>query len=176
MIDVPNYGTIPEAYEKAKPDFVEIGSQIDACLRKHFRRESVVIRVLGSDEHPAKTVDELIRAIKIIGHDRYGRRRDGNPIEGVDNGEIDFFGLPLTVTKTGAYFRWLLESFFYWPIISRGRPVRIEIAIIYDPEKLSVVEYRQAGRAHELKLDGFVFKDPLRKPAAIRGIVKIKLS
>jgi hypothetical protein len=164
---------IPKVYEENKPDFAKIGAKIDGCLKRHFLGKAVAVRVLSSQEHKGKSVDDLIGIIKRLGHDRYDPKRNGDRYENLDNKHIDLFALDFTVDKNGEYFAQFIEPFYYWPISDRGYPVRLDIAIIYDRSKLSVVEHRYEGRENELKKDGFVFRDPDHKPEAILGIIKI---
>ena len=169
------FGTkVPKRYEERKPDFVAVGEKIDDCLKKHFLGQKVAIRALGSQEHKGKTQDDVIRIIKRLGHDRYDPKRKGDRYDNIENKKIEIFAMPpYKITKKGEYFRWFIEPFFYWPIHDRGHPVRVDIAIIYDPAKLVTVEHQYKGREGEVKTDGFVFKDPDDKPGAIKGIIKI---
>ena len=164
---------IPQIYWENKPDFEKIGSKIDNCLKKHFLGKKVAIRVLGSEEHKNKTIPALIKIIKKLGHDRYDLKRKGDRYENIDNYHIDFFALDFKIEEHKSYFKNFLEPFYFWPIANRGKPIRIDIAIIYDLSKLKIVEHRYEGRENELKKDGFIFKDPNKKKEAILGIIKI---
>ncbi|MBW3021718.1 hypothetical protein KY328_02270 [Candidatus Woesearchaeota archaeon] len=164
---------IPKIYWDNKPDFEKIGAKIDACLKKHFLGRKVAIRVLGSEEHNGKSVDDLIKIIKRLGHDRYDPKIKGDRYENIESKHIDFFALDFKVMERGEYFKHFIEPFYFWPIADRGKPIRIDIAIIYDLSKLKRVEHRYKGREKELKKDGFMFKDPEHKKEAILGIIKI---
>jgi len=164
---------IPQVYWDNKPDFEKIGSKIDNTLKKHFLGKKVAIRVLGSEEHKGKSISEMIKIIKKLGHDRYDPTRKGDRYENLDNHHIDFFALDFKVEKDKSYFKDFLEPFYFWPISDREKPIRIDIAIVYDLSKLKIVEHRYKGREKELKKDGFVFKNPENKPDAILGIIKI---
>ena len=164
---------IPQVYWDNKPDFEKIGTKIDSCLKKHFLGKKVAIRALGSEEHKGKSIAEVIKIIKKIGHDRYNPKRKGDRYDNLDNKHIDFFALDFKVEKDKSYFKDFLEPFYFWPIADRNKPIRIDIAIVYDLSKLKIVEHRYKGREKELKKDGFVFKDPDNKPNAILGIIKI---
>ncbi len=176
VFEVPNYGIeIPEIYEDNKPNFEKYGRIIDGCLKEHFLGKKVAIRVLGSCEHPNRTQDELIEIIKEIGHDRYDADRTGDRYENIENKEIEIFAMPPYVVKENEeYFKNFLIPFYYWPIKQRGYPVRVDIAIIYNPALLIEVPHIYKGRENELKKDGFVFKDPKNKSNAIIGIIKIE--
>jgi len=164
---------VPKVYIDNQPDFKKIGSKIDNCLKKHFLGKEVVIRVLGSEEHKDKSLDELIKIIKKIGHDRYDSNRKGDRYENIENKRIDFFAIDFKIKNNNSYFEHFIEPFYYWPLYNRGKPIRVDIAIIYDPKKLVQVEHRYEGRENELKKDGFVFKNPENKADSILGIIKI---
>jgi len=74
----------------------------------------------------------------------------------------------------GQYLRQFLEPSYFWTIKDRGSPVRIDIVIVYDRNKIKTVPHRYKGREKELKKDGFVFKHPDRKTDAVLGVIKIK--
>jgi hypothetical protein len=164
---------IPQVYWDNKPDFEKIGSKIDACLKKHFIGKKVAVRVLGSEEHKGKSVAEVIKIIKKLGHDRYDPNRKGDRYENLDNHHIDFFALDFKIEKNKPYFKYFLEPFYFWPIADRGKPIKLDIAIVYDLLKLKNVKHRYEGRENELKEDGFVFKNPEKKSDSILGIIKI---
>jgi len=164
---------IPQVYWDNKPDFAKIGAKIDICLKKHFLNKNVAIRVLGSDEHKGKSIDDMVKIIKNIGHDRYNPKRKGDRYENIDNKVIDFFALPFKIKNKPEYFRQFIEPFYFYPTHARGKPIRLDIAIIYDRSKLIQVPHRYKGRENELKTDGFVFKNPNKKKDAILGIIKI---
>ena len=166
---------IPKKYEENKPDFELISSKIIKCLRKHFMGRRIAFRLLGSMEHPEKSVADLVKIIKKLGHDKHDLSRIGDRYENIGNLNIDFFALDFEVGKKEEEecVKWALNSFYAWPIFDRGYPVRVDMGIVYDLTQLKVVEHRYTGREHEVKRDGFVFKYPDRKPEAVLGIVKI---
>ncbi|MBN2368256.1 hypothetical protein JXC34_04505 [Candidatus Woesearchaeota archaeon] len=174
LITIPFGATIPEWYEKNKPDFRKIGKEIDKIVKKHFLNKNIAIRTLGSQEHNDKSADDLIEIIKKNCHDRYDPKRKGDRYENIENKHIEFFALPFKIKKKGEYIRWLIEPFYYWPIQDRNYPVRVDILIVYDLSKLEVVEHQYKGREGEIKKDGFVFKDEKNKKDALLAIIKIK--
>ena len=164
---------IPKIYWDNKPDFEKIGRQIDQPLKRHFSGRKVAIRALASEEHPGKSIDQLIEIIKDIGHDRYDPSRKGDRYENLENRHIDFFAIPFEINKEDSYFEHFVEPFYFWPIADRGKPIRVDIAIIYDLNQLEVVEHRYEGRENEVKRDGFVFRNRENKARSILGIIKI---
>lgn len=164
---------IPKTYADNKPDFEKIGAKIDKCLKKHFLGKKVAVRVLSSQEHKGKSVDDLIKIIKKTGHDRYDTKRKGDRYENIEGKHIDFFALDFKVNAKKQYFKDFLEPFYFWPIADRQEPIRIDIAVVYDLSQLTRVIHSYKGREKERKKDGFVFKNPDRKTEAILGIIKI---
>ncbi len=164
---------IPKVYVDNKPDFTLIGAKIDKCLTRHFLGKKVAVRVLGSQEHKNKNINEVIKIIKELGHDRYDQKRSGDRYKNIENRHIDFFALDFEVKADGEYFKDFIEPFYYWPIADREQPIRIDVAIIYDLSQLEMVEHQYKGREGEIKRDGFIFRYPSRKPEAILGIIII---
>ncbi len=132
------------------------------------------MRGLASIEHPGKSIDDLIEIIKRDGTDRYDPKRIGDRYENIEGEHIDFFALKFEIAKSTEMFSQLTWPFYHWGIKSRGFSLRCDILVIYDPLKLKKINFTYAGREHEgQRDDGFVFKDPADKPAAVKAIIKI---
>ena len=69
-----------------------------------------------------------------------------------------------------------IEPFYYSGIADRGAPERVDILIVYAADRLEQVPHQYEGREGEVKRDGFVFRNPARRPEAILAIVKVILS
>ncbi|KAA3637959.1 MAG: hypothetical protein DWQ02_05840 [Bacteroidetes bacterium] len=164
---------IPKVYWDNRPDFQSIGAQIDVCFKKHFLGKNVAVRTLSSEEHPGKSRSELIEIIQEIGHDRYDPNRKGDRYENIDNLSIDFFAIDFKVEEQDVYFEHFIEPFYFWPVSDGKKPVRLDVAIVFDLSKLKRVEHRYEGRENEIKRDGFVFREPDNKPGAVLGIIEI---
>lgn len=166
---------VPKEHEERKPDFGSASARIVACLREHFMGRRIVLRLLGSMEHPGKSAAELIGIIRKTGHDRYDPARTGDRYANLDNKKIDIFALEFTVgdTQEEESVKHALESFYYYPIHARNTPVRVDIGIVYDLDQLQAVEHRYEGREDEIKRDGFIFKHPDRKPDAVLAIMEM---
>lgn len=158
--------SVSEYNVKKKSDWEKIGSKIDVIIKKHFMGKKIAIRCLSSDEHD-KSTDDLIKIIKKLGVDKYDPSRKGDRYENVDNKHIDIFALDFLVNSKDI-MKIFIESFYVYP----KKPIRIDIAIIYDAAKLKRVLHRYEGRI-DIKRDGFVFKDPENKKDALLGIIKI---
>jgi len=163
---------IPEYQVKTKPDFKTISKKIDSFLIKKFLGQKIAIRCLGSQDHPGKTVNQLIKIIKKLGTDRYDPKRIGDRYENIENKKIDFFATDYKINKKGNYLEHFLRSFYLYPIKIGERPIKVDIIILYDRTKLKKVFHHYKDRP-EIKNDGFVFKNPENKTSALEGIVRI---
>ena len=164
---------IPKVYWDNRPDFQSIGAKIDVCFKKHFMGRNVAVRALSSGEHPGKSRSDMIEIIQAIGHDRYDPNRKGDRYENIDNFPIDFFAIDFKVEEQDVYFEHFIEPFYFWPVSEGKKPVRIDLAIVFDLSKLERVKHRYEGRENETKRDGFVFRYPEDKPGAVLGIIEI---
>lgn len=164
--------SLPEYNVDTEPDHKSIGKKIDDELKKCFMGHSILIRGIGSQEHPDKKVDELIQTIANIGTDRYDLQRTGDRYENTENKHIDLFAFPAHVQPGLAVGDQVVYGFYYSAIGIHGRPTRIDIITIYDADQLEVVEHQYEGR-DDVKRDGFIFKDPAHKHQAVLGIIKL---
>ena len=164
--------SLPEYKVDTEPDHKSIGKKIDDELKKCFMGHSILVRGIGSQEHPDKTVDELIQIIVRTGTDRYDPQRAGDRYENTEGKHIDLFAFPAHVQPDLAVGDQVIYGFYHSAIGIHGRPTRIDILTIYDADQLEVVEHQYEGR-DDVKRDGFVFKDPKNKQQAVLGIIKL---
>lgn len=172
--EVPIYSVaLPEYTIEKEPDHKTLGKFADDELRKHFMGETVLIRGLGSMEHPGKSVDDLIEIIKKTGTDRYDPGRIGDRYTNTGDKYFDFCALRRTISPRSKIFWQLSWSFYGSPLKERGYPVKVDILIIYDPKQLKAVNYSPVTEPERVMRDGFVFRDPKNKTKAIKAIFKI---
>lgn len=163
---------LPEYKVDKEPDHKTIGKVIDDCLKEHFLGQTVVVRGLSSGEHPGKSVDELVEIIKRSGTDRYDPERVGDRYENIQGKHIDLFAYRRTITEQTQLFKDLSWGFYHGAIAIHGKPVRLDILIVYDASKLKAVVHQYEGR-DDIKRDGFVFRKTNDKVATLKGIVLI---
>lgn len=166
--------SVPEYQVATKPDYKAVGAAVDAELKKRFMNQMVGLRALGSQEHPGKTIDELVEVIKRDGTDRYERGRGGDRYDNVEGKHIDLFVLRRKITEKSRIFWQFAWSFYESPLKVRGYPVRVDIVVIYDFSKLKAVRTTHTHEGRPItKRDGYVFRDPRHKADAVLGIIKI---
>ena len=166
--------TLPEYKTNAKPDLLTVGPRLDQLLEGHFTGKTVVLRCIGSQDHPGKSVDDLATIILETGTDKYDPKREGQGYDiGAAQGKhLDLFGTLVRVGPgTDIFTRELLSDFYNGALGDRGYAIRIDIIIVYDANKLKKVEHLY-GEAIE-ETDGFVFCDPQHKKDALLGVVKV---
>lgn len=166
--------SIPEYKANVKPDYLAVGPKLDELLEQHFMGQDVVLRCIGSQDHPGKSLDELADIIVKTGTDKYDLTRKGQGYNiGVEQGKhIDFFGTPVKIRAgTEVFTRELLDDFYNGSLGDRGYAIRIDIVIIYDADKLTIVEHLYGEDIEES--DGFVFRDQEHKSNAVLGVLKI---
>ncbi len=164
---------LPQYTIDTEPDHKAIGKPVDKLLKEHFMGQQILIRGLGSMEHPDKSVDEVIEIIKKTGTDRYDSKRIGDRYTNVGDKYFDLCALRRTISPISEIFWQFSWSFYSSPLKERGYPVRVDILTIYDPKQLKAVTYSPAGHKGRIMRDGFVFRNPIDKAAAILGIIKI---
>ena len=163
---------LPDYQVHEEPDHKALGKTVDDELKEHFMNQTIVARGIGSSEHPGKTIDELGEIILRDGTDRYDQTRKGDRYKNIQGKHIDLFGFRRKVTPRMQLFKDIIYGFYYGAISIHGQPTRIDILILYDATKLKAVVHQYEGRA-DRKRDGFVFKDPANKVAALLGVVKV---
>lgn len=165
-IDVRQYRVDTE------PDHRAIGGIVDAEIKRYFMGRTVVVRGIGSQDHPGRTVDELVEIIRHCGTDRYDPSRKGLGYENLEGKHIDLFAFRRKVTPRMQLFKDLSWGFYHGSIAVQGKPTRLDILTIYDAAMLKRVLHQYEGRTDK-KRDGFVFRDPERKREALLGIAKL---
>ena len=156
----------------SEPNHNAIGRLIDDELKKHFMGRKILLRGIGLQEHPNKTVDELVRIIADTGTDRYDKDRVGDRYENTENKRIDLFAFPAKVTPELELGWQVIYGFYHSAIGVHGHPTRIDILTVYDAEQLEAVEHQYEGR-DDIKRDGSIFKNPVKKEQAVLGIIKL---
>lgn len=154
------------------PDHNVVGEKLDNLLKKHFIGKKVVIRCIGSQDHPNLSLDQLTDIVTKTGTDKYDSDRMGVGYEEfVRKGiQVDFYGEDTTITKDSKIMGQALWEMHHSAKGDRGYGVHVDLVLVYDYEQLDMVMNLYS---HHPTSDGFVFKNPHGKPAALLGVIKI---
>lgn len=96
---------------------------------------------------------------------------DKLPPDAMNSRKIDIFAYDVYPNVDDEDLIYFFMSFYYFGLASSGEPSLLDIIIVYDRTRLSVVEHTYPGR-DDIKRDGFTFKSDPRD--AILEILKIK--
>jgi hypothetical protein len=165
--------TIPTHKPDKVPDHEAVGKKLDELLKQHFLGKKAVIRCIGSQDHPGVSLDELTDTVIKTGTDKYDPTRTGVGYEEfVRKGiRVDFYGEDVTITEDVKIMGQALWEMHHSAMGDRGYGVHVDLILVYDYQQLDMVmnlyDHHQAS-------DGFVFKHPENKPAALLGVIKIE--
>lgn len=162
------------AYDfKGGLDLTKVSRSIDEVLLAHFKNRSVVLRGIQSQNHPDLSKTELISFIRKTGSDRLNTTTEREAT--VSDKPIDFFGYECVIKKQPIVLP-VLEGFHIYKPKSLEKPQKqVDIWMVYDADQLQNVEYLH-GRYGVKAKDGYLFKNPKDKPAALLGILVIDTS
>jgi hypothetical protein len=163
--------SISEYRAGQEPDYEAIGQKLDAVLIEHFKGKEVVIRCIGSQDHPSLSVDELAKIILKSGIDRYDPNRAGVGYEGFKQAgrHVDFYGEEVKIDDGLKFMGQQIWEMHHSAIGDRGFPVHVDLILIYDRSKVSMVMDLYDFHATS---DGYVFKEPDEK--GLLGQIKIE--
>lgn len=150
----------------------EVGKCIDQVLVQNFANKRIVLRAISSEEHTISQ-SELIKKIETLGFDRYDPDRTGDRYKNIASKKIDFFGRNCIVKEGKRLSLPLLEGFHIYGAKFHQKPSsKMDIWLVYDRDKLKVVMHQYAEQPN-IKRDGYIFKNPDDKPAALLGVLRI---
>lgn len=134
--------------------------------------KEVIVRCIGSQDHPDISLDELTDTVTQTGTDKYDKSRMGVGYEEfVRKGiQVDFYGEEVTVTDDIDFMSQQIWEMHHSAIGDRGYGVHVDLVLVYDARQLEMVMNLYD---HHPTSDGFVFKDPNNKQAALLGVIKI---
>lgn len=164
--------SVPDYTIALEPDHKFIGKIIDDVIRYNFADKTIIVRGISSQAHPGMSLDRLIQTIVQNGTDRYNSHQSGDRYENIQNKHIDLFAFRRKVTPRMKLFKDISWGFYHGAKEIHGRPVRIDLLLIYDATQMKAVVHQYAGRT-DVKRDGYVFRNPDDKAGALLGIVKI---
>ena len=178
--------SVPEYTVDREPDFRSLGGKVDRAIEVNFPDGKYVLRAVSLDEHPTLTIAELTRMILTVGTDKYDPQRRSvgqDEFSGYDYdiqaGTIEIRDSRLVIGPEERYrtiFGGTAWHFYHGAKLDRGRPVRIDLIMLYDPTKLvRARKWHPRAKSVRRGLNHFLykFKDPHHKDAGLRGLVQV---
>jgi hypothetical protein len=167
-ISMPEY--VVQSKYSAK-QLAALARKLDLSLVKYFNGRKIVLRAVSSERH-SRTKVSLLKHIKTTGTDRYDLSQAGNGYLNKEGRLIDLFGR-MVIVRPGKFLSLSLFKGFHWWVPKKGfQHKRMDIWLVYDRSKLKSVLYTHSKHNVQSR-DGYVFKDPDNKPAALLGLITI---
>jgi hypothetical protein len=176
----------PEYTVKRKPDYLKIGRKVDEAIERNFSDRKYIYRAISKDDHPDLTLDELASIILRLGTDKYDPERKGVCHEqysvydyDIQAGSFEIKNGKIVIEETDTYptlFGDTIHDFYENAPQDRGYPVRIDIIVLYDSNKLepaTLISEKPTGVTPQLAKYLYKFKERDNKRDALLGIVKI---
>ncbi|MDP2599087.1 MAG: hypothetical protein Q8P49_04630 [Candidatus Liptonbacteria bacterium] len=170
--------SLPEYTLDNQPDYREIGSRIDRALEENFEGK-FLLRALSINDHPAYTLDQFADLILKTGTDKYDPGRKGVAHEEFEPYKPDLQAGAITIKNgklIGESFSEDVGRFYENAILDRGYRLRIDLLVLYDPNRLVRAEKIDKNKPSvDPRLEEYLwrFKSPEHKEKALMGIVKI---
>jgi len=158
-------------YWENRPNFELISKPIINYLRSQFLNKRIGLRMLGSQEHPNKSRDDLIEMICQLGHDRYDLNWSDNKYSKIDHDEMELFLLELEIGKKlgingEEQVKHALNSFYLYP----DEPIRVDIGIVYDLSGIRKKQLKYRGKEEV----GHEFINPEKAADSVLSVLKIE--
>lgn len=185
---------LPEYKLDQKPDYGSIGKKIDEEFIRNFHGKWIAVRGISIQDHPGKSLDEMISVIEELGTDKYDPSRKGVVHELDTTFHIDMHATPIIAKEKvysihytedrcnfGSVSAEILRDFYEGAIIDRGYSVRLDLFMVYDIDKLKAAPVKWMGDEPKHVSDFipthdtccYQFAEPSNKRAALLGIVKL---
>jgi hypothetical protein len=164
--------TVPGYKRGQVPDDAVVGKKLDSLLQKHFLNRDVVVRCIGSQDHPSLSLDELTDIVVKTGTDKYDATRMGVGYEefAQEGIQVDFYGEETIITKDMPVMPQQIWEMHHSAIGDRGFAVHVDLVLIYNRDHLNMV--MELYNHHPLS-DGYTFKHPSHKREALLGVIKV---
>jgi hypothetical protein len=178
--------SVPEYTVAEKPDYLKVGRKVDREIVRYYPSGKYVYRTIGLDDHPGKTLDELVSIILASGTDKYDPARKSVCHEqfcvydyDIQAGSFEIKDSKIIIEPTDRFptlFGDMVYDFYEHAPLDRGYPVRIDLMVLYNPDRLvlaGLFNSRSPRVSPELEKYLYRFKDRKNKKEALLGIVKI---
>ena len=132
--------SMPEYDLSRTLDYERLGSMLDRLLLANFPDGDYVERSIGSQDHPGKSVAQLVDLIREHGTDLYDGSRRSIFTEDFSDYSYDIHATPFSIRDGqiefepdgfASYFAETLYDFHHNAKLDRGYSVRVDIIMIY---------------------------------------------
>jgi len=178
--------SVPEYRVDREPDYPGIGKKVDRVIEREFSDGKYVYRAISVDDHPGLALEQLVLTILELGTDKYDPERHGvghDQFSVYDHdmqcGSFEIRNSRIVIDPADTYptlFGDTAYDFYQNAPLDRGYALRIDMLILYDPEKLEPakkIHADSAGVAPRLERYLYRFRDREHKADALLGVVKI---
>ncbi len=126
---------------------------------------------MSLQDHPGKSLDELIEIITKTGTDRYNiSRKMAVAHDFYSDKGIEIFAVPAEVNKELDISAEAIQDFYEGALKDRGYSLKIDLVVIYDLEQLELIPIKYDDGIGK---DAYKFRYPSRKSDAVLGFIKI---
>ncbi len=164
---------LPEYTVASRPDYRAIGRKIDDKLCELYLGRAIVLRGITIDDHPGKSLDDLVEIVCDLGHDLYSPDREGvhYPTDFKIDMHAVLFGEVDGIVRQETEYSWdMVASFYEGPPSDRnGPPIRLDLMMVFDPDQL---EYVQVPWTEDYSCM-YRFRFPQRKREALLGVIRL---
>ncbi|HEV2429836.1 MAG TPA: hypothetical protein VGV64_08370 [Thermoplasmata archaeon] len=179
--------SVPPYRVDREPDFPSIGLVVDRAIEGRFPDGKYILRAIGLDDHPGQSLDTLTQIVLSVGTDKYDPKRQAVGHDEFSGYDYDIQAGPIEIRDSrlvletedrelGTVFGSIARHFYRGALIDRGHPVRIDLLMLYDPKLVVRARKTHPGaRSVQTRLSRhlYKFKEPMDKPRALRGLVRI---
>jgi hypothetical protein len=178
--------SVPEYNVGSRPDYLKIGRKVDAEIVKYFKDGKYIYRAVGINDHHGGILEQMVQTILETGTDRY----DPNPKSvcheqfcvydyDIHAGSFEIKESKIVIAPTDkipSLFGDTIYDFYENAPLDRGYPVRIDLLLLYDPDKMELAGLKKPDSPRvspDLEKYLYRFKDRKNQQKALLGIVKI---
>ncbi len=161
--------SVPEYTANRKPNYIRVGKAVDKAIENNFENGKYIYRVLSIDDHPGLTLDGLVSIILKLGTDKYDLERKSVCHEqfsvydyDIQAGSFEIRSSKIVIEESDIYptlFGDTIYDFYENAPYDRDHPVRIDILILYDNNKLEPAKLINPKTTHVApRLEKYLYK------------------
>jgi len=139
------------------PDYKAIGEQINEHLKKHFKGQKIVVHPISKEEHPDRTIEDVLNHLLEHGTERAEEKNKEQP--GKENA-YDFLG----------NYHEIHEKSDIMSAYAKDNQMKVDLVAVYDSEHVEKIPY--SGKSKGIG-DAYKFKQPDKKSSALKAVLKI---